>query len=187
LLAGRAEVPAPVRTAEAAALAGAVTTVVSTLSGPGDHTVCAYVPVGREPGSVQLLDLLASAGHQVLLPVVTPDTPLDWAEYQGANDLVPGPFRLRQPAGDRLGVAAIGAAAVVLVPALAVDRRGVRLGRGAGYYDRALPLAAPTAALVAVVRDTEVVPELPAEPHDVRMTAALTPVGGLITLPITGH
>ena len=45
----------------------------------------------------------------------------------------------------------------MLVPALAVDRRGVRLGRGAGFYDRSLPLAAPAARLVAVVRDDELV------------------------------
>lgn len=70
----------------------------------------------------------------------------------------------------------------MLVPALAVDRSGVRLGRGGGFYDRSLPLCTPRARLVAVVRDDEVLDALPAEPHDVRMTHALTPVGGLITL-----
>jgi 5-formyltetrahydrofolate cyclo-ligase len=58
----------------------------------------------------------------------------------------------------------------------------VRLGRGAGFYDRSLPLAAPTALLVAVVRDDELVDRLPAEPHDVRMTHALTPHGGVVAL-----
>jgi 5-formyltetrahydrofolate cyclo-ligase len=72
---------------------------------------------------------------------------------------------------------------VVLVPALAVDRRGNRLGRGAGFYDRSLIYAAPQARLVAVVRDEELVDELPADPHDVRMTHALTPSGGIVTLP----
>ncbi len=70
----------------------------------------------------------------------------------------------------------------MLVPALAVDRGGVRLGRGAGFYDRTLPLADPDALLVAVVRDEEIVDHLPAEPHDVRMTHALTPAAGLIAL-----
>ena len=73
-------------------------------------------------------------------------------------------------------------AAVVFVPALAVDRAGTRLGRGAGFYDRTLPLAGPAARLVAVVRDDELVDELPAEPHDVPMTHALTPRGGLVEL-----
>ncbi len=69
---------------------------------------------------------------------------------------------------------------MVFVPALAVDRAGVRLGRGAGFYDRSLPLADPAARLVAVVRDDELVDEIPAEPHDVRMTHALTPRQGLV-------
>ena len=71
---------------------------------------------------------------------------------------------------------------MILVPALAVDRTGVRLGRGAGFYDRSLPLADPAARLVAVVRDDELVDHLPAEPHDVRMTHALTPRDGLVAL-----
>jgi len=174
-------VPADVRASEATALARAVTGVVGTTP----RTVCGYVPVGTEPGSLDLLDVLVLAGHRVLLPVVTGRAPLDWAEYQGVASLVPGPHRLREPGGDRLGVRAIGLAGVVLVPALAVDRGGVRLGRGAGHYDRSLPLAGPNTALVAVVRDQELVPRLPAEPHDVRMTAALTPGNGLIALPAT--
>ena len=79
------------------------------------------------------------------------------------------------PAEPWLPADAIATASGGLVPALAVDRDGVRLGRGAGFYDRSLPLADPTARLVAVVRDDELVDRLPAEPHDVRMTHALTP------------
>ncbi|MGH3580223.1 MAG: 5-formyltetrahydrofolate cyclo-ligase, partial [Mycobacterium sp.] len=70
----------------------------------------------------------------------------------------------------------------VLVPALAVDRRGNRLGRGAGFYDRALPLADPDARLIAVVRDDELLDEVPAEPHDVAMTHMLTPGLGVVAL-----
>ncbi|MFZ0875798.1 MAG: 5-formyltetrahydrofolate cyclo-ligase, partial [Pseudonocardiaceae bacterium] len=72
---------------------------------------------------------------------------------------------------------------LVLVPALAVDRTGVRLGRGGGHYDRTLPLATPGTPLVAIVRDDEVLAALPAQPHDVPVTAALTPARGLIPLP----
>jgi 5-formyltetrahydrofolate cyclo-ligase len=116
-------------------------------------------------------------GRRVLLPVVVGPAPLDWAAYDGS--LVPGPFGLREPGGRRLGVSAIASAGAVLVPALAVDVAGHRLGRGGGHYDRSLPLAAPETPRIAVVRDVEVVAELPAEPHDVRMTAVLTPIGGL--------
>ena len=65
-----------------------------------------------------------------------------------------------------------------VVPALAVSRDGVRLGRGGGYYDRALAHARPGAVLVAVVFDDELLDEVPAEAHDHRVTAVVTPSGG---------
>lgn len=173
LAAARRQLPAAVREAEAAALSGAALPGLPT-------TVCAYWPVGTEPGAPDLLDRLHQGGCRVLLPVVgAPEGMLDWAEYTGAGSLRAGPLGLREPAGPRLGSAAIALAGVVLVPALAVDHRGVRLGRGGGYYDRTLPLASPGAVLAAVVRDEEVLPWLPAEPHDVPVTAILTPRGGL--------
>jgi 5-formyltetrahydrofolate cyclo-ligase len=80
----------------------------------------------------------------------------------------------------------VGAATAVVVPAVAVDRSGVRLGRGGGYYDRALLHARPGALLVAVVYDDELLDELPAEPHDHRVGVVVTPSGGWQALP-TGH
>ncbi|MGH3983812.1 MAG: 5-formyltetrahydrofolate cyclo-ligase [Gammaproteobacteria bacterium] len=187
--AARRAVPAAVREAEAAALAVARL----PLRLPG--TVCAYWPVGAEPDSSALLDGLVSRGCRVLLPVVgspgagvaagsarsEPD-PLDWAEYTGMGSLRVGRFGLYEPIGPRLGCAAIATAMLVLVPALAVDQHGVRLGRGGGYYDRTLPLAAPGTPVVAIVRDDEVVASLPVQPHDVPVSAALTPGKGLLPL-----
>ena len=152
----------------------------------GGETVCAHVPIGSEPGSDELIDSLLRRGVRVLLPVARDDgaglpVPLQWGEYRQGG-LVQARFGLREPAEPWLPADTIAAATVVLVPALAVDRAGVRLGRGAGFYDRSLPLAAPTARLVAVVRDDELVDRLPAEPHDVRMTHALTPNGGMVAL-----
>jgi 5-formyltetrahydrofolate cyclo-ligase len=146
-------------------------------------TVCAYWPGYAEPGSPALLDGLVRCGCRLLLPVVRPRGPLDWAEYTGPASLQAGPFGLYEPAGPRWGCAAIATAVLVLVPALAVDRHGTRLGRGGGYYDRTLPLATPGTPLVAVVRDDEVFASLPVQPHDVPVTAALTPGRGLLPLP----
>lgn len=145
---------------------------------PG-QTVCAYLASRFEPGSLAMVEALRSRGYRVLLPVVD-GTALDWALHDGR--LRAGPFGLREPVGPRLGPAAVGSAALVLVPALAVDHAGVRLGQGGGYYDRALKLS--TAPLVGVVRDSEFVPSLPAEPHDVRLDAVLTPSLGLVRLPL---
>ena len=184
----RAEILLPRRTlapqlhdAEAHALCGHLPALIG-----GGETVCAYVPVGSEPGSAELIDSLLGRQVRVLLPVARHDAaglpvPLQWGEYHPGG-LVQARFGLQEPAEPWLPTDAIAAATVVLVPALAVDRTGVRLGRGAGFYDRSLPLAAPGARLVAVVRDDELVEQLPAEPHDVRMTHALTPNGGLVVL-----
>lgn len=150
------------------------------------QTVCAYVPVGSEPGSPAMLDDLVKAGVRVLLPVSHTDAngvglPLQWGEYRPGT-LVAAAFGLREPPPPWLPTEAVGEAAVILVPALAVDRTGVRLGRGAGFYDRTLTAAAAGAHLAAVVRDDELVDQLPAEPHDVRMTHALIPRRGLVRL-----
>ncbi|HZD14696.1 MAG TPA: 5-formyltetrahydrofolate cyclo-ligase [Pseudonocardiaceae bacterium] len=176
LVAARRGVPAAVREVEAAALAS-----VPLPGRPG--TVCAYWPVGFEPGSPELLDGLVRRGSRVLLPVVDSLGPLQWAEYTGAGSLQRGPLGLLEPTGPLLGCAAIAAAVLVLVPALAVDRTGVRLGRGGGHYDRTLPLASPGTPLVAIVRDDEMLAALPVQPHDIPVTAALTPGRGLIPLP----
>nr|WP_273937450.1 5-formyltetrahydrofolate cyclo-ligase [Kutzneria chonburiensis] len=175
LVKARAEVSSEVRAAEAQALADAMSAVAWPAA-----TVCAYVPVGTEPGSVAMLDALRAAGRRVLLPIVTGKEPLDWGVYFGADSLVPGPFGLREPSGLRLGRGAVANADAVVIPALAVDRQGVRLGRGAGHYDRSL--GGVTAPRIAIVRAEEFVDRLPAEPHDVLMTAVLTPSGGFVPL-----
>lgn len=182
LSAAREAVPAAVREAEAVALAAAAQRALAATPLPDGlaRTVCAYWPVGTEPGSPALLDGLLRQGCRVLLPIVA--IPLDWAEYTGPGSLRYGPLGLREPAGPRLGCRAIASAVLVLVPALAVDRRGIRLGRGGGHYDRTLPLARAGTPLVAIVRDEEVLAALPAEPHDVPVTAALTPRRGLLPL-----
>lgn len=168
--------------AETLALAETITTVLSAPVGPRAARVAAYVPVRGEPGDLRMLDALTGAGAAVLLPVTGEPGPLSWAEYTGAEHLVRRRFGLREPDGRVLPPTALGGADVILVPALAVDRRGVRLGRGAGYYDRTLDFAAPDARLIAVVRDEELVPLLPEDPHDRRVGWALTPEAGLVPL-----
>ncbi|AOS61486.1 5-formyltetrahydrofolate cyclo-ligase [Actinoalloteichus hymeniacidonis] len=180
LKAARRAIPATSRAAEASALVTALLAKGPELTGT---TVCAYLPVGSEPGSPEMVESLHQSGIRVLLPVVGAQGPLDWAVYTGRDGLRPGPFGLQEPAGPRLGCAAIRTAGLLLVPALAVDRSGVRLGRGGGYYDRSLPAVDPRATLAGVVRDEEFLDDrLPAEPHDVLMTSVLTPHGGLRSL-----
>ena len=181
LLAARRSVSDGARADEARSLADHVNAVVDS-----GGTVCAYVPVGAEPGSIEMLDVLLQRANRVLLPVArttADDSPvaLQWGEYR-PGQLVAARFGLLEPAGPWLPATALADAGVVLVPALAVDRTGVRLGRGRGFYDRTLVSRNPHARLVAVIRDDELLDELPHEPHDVPMTHALTPGRGLVEL-----
>jgi 5-formyltetrahydrofolate cyclo-ligase len=163
-------------TGERAAAADAVASaLLDGLRGVG--TLAAFVPDPDEPGCGRLPDAYTELGARVLLPVIpTQGRVLEWAAYTG--ELEAGRFGLSHPIGPRLGPTAIGTADAVVVPALAVDRVGIRLGRGGGYYDRALVHARPDAVLVTVVFDDERVDRLPREVHDRPVRAVVTPSGG---------
>jgi 5-formyltetrahydrofolate cyclo-ligase len=186
LLAARGRVADAVRATEARMLGEHLEALVASGS-----TICAYVPVKTEPGSVEMLDMLVRQSARVLLPVARTTAedvpvPLRWGEYR-PGALTRGRWGLLEPPEPWLPSSALGEAALVLVPALAVDRTGVRLGRGRGFYDRSLPNRDPRSWLIAMVRDEELVDELPADAHDVPMTHALTPRRGVVALSLNSH
>ena len=150
-------------------------------------TIAAYVSVGTEPDTRSLLFALWKRGAYVLLPRLLPDGDLDWASYEGPDSLVPGPRGLRQPGEPARGVDAVARADAVLVPALAVDPAGRRLGRGGGSYDRALARVGPLVPLIALVYDDELVEHVPAEGHDVPVRATVTPRAGITVLAPGGR
>ncbi|SCG43842.1 5-formyltetrahydrofolate cyclo-ligase [Micromonospora inositola] len=145
----------------------------------------AYVPVGSEPGGPDLPAVLRAAlepAAELLLPVLRDDLDLDWAAYTAPAALVSAGRGLREPVGPRLGRSAVADAGLVIVPALAVDHRGLRLGRGGGSYDRALARVPVTTVTVALLHDGELVESVPAQPHDRPVRAVVTPAEGLRTL-----
>ncbi|WP_407698498.1 5-formyltetrahydrofolate cyclo-ligase [Streptomyces cyaneochromogenes] len=148
------------------------------------RVVAAYVSVGTEPGTPALLDALRARGVRVLLPALLPDNDLDWGAYTGEDSLARVQhgklMALLEPSGERLGPDAVTDADVVLLPGLAVDARGMRLGRGGGSYDRVLARlesAGARASLVVLLYDSEVVERVPEEPHDRPVHAVVTPSG----------
>ncbi|MFD7697646.1 5-formyltetrahydrofolate cyclo-ligase [Streptomyces sp. NPDC059805] len=150
----------------------------------GAGTVAAYVSVGSEPGTLALLDALRARGVRVLLPALLPDNDLDWGPYTGRDALVRvrhgGRMALFEPPAPHLGPDAVTEADAVLLPGLAVDARGMRLGRGGGSYDRVLARlesAGVHPALVVLLYDAEVVGRVPEEPHDRPVDAVVTPSG----------
>lgn len=140
-------------------------------------TVAAYVSVGGEPGTGPLLEELEERGVETLVPVQLPDGDLDWARYTGPLGLVPATRGVLEPRARRLGPGAVQRASVVLVPALAVDRGGYRLGRGGGSYDRVVARLLGTGALiVALLHEGELLDlPVPREAHDLPVHAVATP------------
>ncbi|MFC4865667.1 MULTISPECIES: 5-formyltetrahydrofolate cyclo-ligase [Streptomonospora] len=146
-------------------------------------TVAAYYAVGTEPDTRKLIAALWKRGTYVLLPVFLDSGELDWAAYDGPDSLAEARYGLLEPTGRRYGPDAVRRAAAVVCPALAVDGRGLRLGRGAGCYDRALARVGPHTRTLAVIYDTELVESVPAEPHDRPVDGVVTPSGGMRLLP----
>lgn len=174
VLARRAAVPGPVR-------AERDRRILENLGGivTAGMVVCAYVPDDDEAGGRGLPDELARRGARVFLPVSPPVGPLGWAAYAGPADLVPGRFGIPVPSAPPAGPEFISDADLVLVPAVAVDRSGNRLGRGGGYYDRSLAMAGRRPRLLALLDTENVLERVPAEPHDRPVDGVITPTSVL--------
>jgi 5-formyltetrahydrofolate cyclo-ligase len=126
------------------------------------RVVAVYLSFATEPGTGPLIQWLADQRVRALAPTLLPDADLGWMQV---------------PDGAPLGLDAITDAEVILVPALAVDLRGHRLGRGGGSYDRALTRVRAGQTVLAVVHDHEVLDAVPFESHDRIVDGALTPSG----------
>jgi 5-formyltetrahydrofolate cyclo-ligase len=146
-------------------------------------TIAAYYSIGTEPSTRSLVYALWKRGSYVVLPLLLPDGDLDWASYEGPDSLVPGPRGLLQPAEPARGPATVSRADVVLVPAVAVDRAGYRLGRGGGSYDRILARVGEQVPSIALLYDDELVDAVPVEEHDQAVRAVARPVHGVTWLP----
>ncbi|HZE41096.1 MAG TPA: 5-formyltetrahydrofolate cyclo-ligase [Stackebrandtia sp.] len=157
--------------------------LLAHLSGRDAITVAAYYPLKDEPGG-HLPEALRAIGLRVLLPVLRADDDLEWAAFAGATTRTPR--GLSEPDGPSLGLAAIAAVDVVVVPALAVAADGTRLGRGGGSYDRALARVSAATPVIAPLFDGEWPVEVPAAAHDRPVTAVCTPGAGVVSLvPLT--
>lgn len=136
--------------------------------------VAAFLSMPSEPGTGPLLEWLVGREVSVIVPVSNPDRTLDWVEHS-TGEVAASDLGVPEPTGVRLGPQALESCDVAIVPALAVDHRGNRLGRGAGYYDRAL--ADHHGLVCALVFADELLPEVPHEPHDHPVDLVLTPNG----------
>jgi len=135
--------------------------------------VALYASVGDELPTGPLLEALRAAGCTPLFPRCVGRT-LEFAAAERFEDLALGRYGVPEPSGPAV---ALGTADAVVVPGLAFDGAGRRVGRGGGYYDRAFPPGAAAPFLVGVGFDVQRVAEVPAGPADRRMDAVVTERG----------
>jgi 5-formyltetrahydrofolate cyclo-ligase len=145
---------------------------------PPRTTITAYLSLPSEPNVDPLIERADAAGHVVLVPRIE-GRDLAWVAYRPGDPVRSGPLGIREPLGPAAG--SPSSAGVMFLPGLAVGRDGCRLGQGGGYYDRVLADVPPRdlggPLLVIVLFADEIVDAVPAEPHDRRVDAALTPLG----------
>ena len=147
---------------------GILRNLAGLVSARGSKVVACYLPFGNEPDTELFIDWAIEAGIKVLLPVSLESGELDWVAYEGETEL--GIFGFPEAVGKQANLAS---ADLIIAPALAVDQSGNRLGKGKGYYDRAL--SGQKVPVIAVVYDDELLESIPAEPHDHPVAAVVTP------------
>jgi len=147
-------------------------------------SVATYLSTGTEPSTLSLLGWLAATERRVLLPVLTDGMGQGlaepaWAPYEGPDRLRVGRSGILEPTGAVRGPEALVEVETVLCPGLAGDPTGRRLGRGGGWYDRALAHARPGVTVAVLLNEDEVLEVVPTQPWDRPVDALATPSGWL--------
>lgn len=140
------------------------------------RSVATYLARDEEPETRPFLEWASEHGIRVLLPISRADGLLDWAAYDGGEEQIDD-FGMPAPTGRLLSPMAIGEVELILVPAACVDRTGMRLGWGRGYFDKTLGSMQRRPPVYAVLFDSELVDSVPTEAHDQRVDGVVTPSG----------
>jgi 5-formyltetrahydrofolate cyclo-ligase len=165
--------PAASRATDAIALTQNLVDLVSDLDA---HSLSAYLSTPDEPDTRDFLTWAAERGTRVLIPVSRADGLLDWAPYDGDAEDV-DVLGMPTPTTELLGPIAINQVDLILVPAAAVDRAGMRMGWGMGYFDKTLGSMEACPPVYAVIFDDELVDSVPRERHDMPVNGVVTPSG----------
>ncbi len=144
------------------------------------RTVALYFPLGAEADTAELARRALNDGKRLAWPRIAADGApgLEFAAC-APGELVPGPARALEPPASAPALPP-GAVDLVVVPGVAFDAGGRRLGRGRGHYDVTLTRLPPAASRVGLAFDEQVLDRVPVEPHDVRLDAVVTPTRVLV-------
>jgi 5-formyltetrahydrofolate cyclo-ligase len=142
----------------------------------GVDYIAAYLSRPNEPGTRDFLSWACKRGIRVILPVSRDDGLLDWAPYD-ANDEMEDIAGMPAPTTEILSPMAIDNVGLIIVPAATVDRTGMRMGWGQGYFDKTLGSMQKCPPVYAVIFDDELVDTVPSEVHDKTVNGVVTPSG----------
>jgi 5-formyltetrahydrofolate cyclo-ligase len=156
----------------------AATLVVALPAFARAGAVALYAAMPDEVSTCPMQRAAREAGKRRLLPRICEDRRLEFAECGRWEDLRPGRYRVLEPPADA-AVLALCDVDLVVVPGLAFDRRGGRLGRGGGYYDRALAEARGRSGgggpfVVGLTSSNQLVEEVPREAFDQLVDVVVT-------------
>lgn len=146
----------------------------------GATSISCFLSTMSEPGTREFVARAVRRGIRVLLPVTRADGLLDWAVATDGDDVAEGLFGLPEPTGEVLGPIAVNDVDLMIVPAAAVDRSGMRMGWGRGYFDKTIGSMEKCPPVYAVIYDSEILDSLPREVHDQPVTGVVTPSQTLI-------
>nr|WP_218853711.1 5-formyltetrahydrofolate cyclo-ligase [Schumannella luteola] len=146
----------------------------------GARSIAAYLSTPDEPATRGFLREADAEGVRILLPISRADGLLDWATYDGAEE-DEDVLGMPTPTSELLSPLAINEVDLILVPAASVDRQGMRMGWGRGYFDKTLGSVEGCPPVYAVIFDDELVDTVPSERHDVPVDGVVTP-GGITEL-----
>jgi 5-formyltetrahydrofolate cyclo-ligase len=140
------------------------------------RSLAAYLSLPDEPPTRDFLAWALERGIRVLVPVSRADGLLDWAPYEGGEE-DEDVLGMPTPTTELLGPIAINDVDLIIVPAASVDRTGMRMGWGLGYFDKTLGSMSKCPPVYAVVFDSEFVDSVPRERHDHAVDGVVTPSG----------
>jgi 5-formyltetrahydrofolate cyclo-ligase len=149
----------------------------------GARSISCFLSTTTEPGTRDFVQQAVARGIRVLLPITRADGLLDWSVATADLDIAEGMFGLPEPVGEVLGPIAVNEVDLLVIPAAAVDRGGMRLGWGRGYFDKTIGSMERCPPVYAVVFDSEVVDDVPRDIHDQPVTVVVTPTQTLTLAP----
>ena len=149
----------------------------------GARSVSCFLSTTTEPGTREFVEAAVRRGIRVLLPITRADGLLDWSVATPGGDIAEGLFGLPEPVGELLGPIAVNDVDLMIIPAAAIDRSGMRLGWGRGYFDKTIGSMERCPPVYAVSTTPSCSTRCRSDVHDQPVTGVVTPTQTITLAP----